>query len=314
MIKKTDKKERKKYFWKNITGDGKIPFVIIGFMIVIVSFLIILRVFVIANPSKMGDETVCHNSVITRATGILAQQVIPLNCKTSYICLSKDGSCEDMTNPEVIRVNTVEETYNTLAEKMANCWWMFGEGKVNYIGKDTLPQLYCSLCYQLAFDNSMTKIFPSGKISEGDFYNYLALTTAPDKEISYLDYLVGLKSSESIKSTLQNNNISFGEIDFGKIYYIAMGTSSEVSTLGWVGVGAAVGASLAVVILTAGTAAPIVLALGAAAEVGLSTAGGYFAGTLIQGESGKQYISPTIIEASSEDFNKLKCENIKTLA
>ena len=62
---------------------------------------------------------------------------------------------------ETKKVKTETEVYGILADEMADCWWMFGEGKVNYVGKD-LPekQLYCSICSQLAFDNSLEEIFP----------------------------------------------------------------------------------------------------------------------------------------------------------
>ena len=59
----------------------------------------------------------------------ISEDAIPLKCSRIYICISKDGTCERMTKPEVKKVKTEDEIYNILAEEMATCWWMFGEGK-----------------------------------------------------------------------------------------------------------------------------------------------------------------------------------------
>jgi hypothetical protein len=281
---------------------------------------------VILNPAKTSAETICHNSVLTRAAGVIPQAIIPLNCKTEYICLSKDGSCERMTNPEIARVNTINDVYANLAEQMAKCWCMFGEGKLNYLGKEVEPQLYCSICSQVAFDNSLDKIFPSGKINKAAFYDYLAYNKVSGKDITYLDYLVGAKSSQEIKNYLEQDNpdlgkidVAFGNISLEKQYFVVMGQFSDVAVwrkaLGFGAAGATVVAGTILIIASGGVALPtlpFIIAISSGFVAG--TTGGYFIAMGAKGESGQDYISPTIIEAYSEDYNKLQCADIKTLA
>jgi len=286
---------------------------IVLLIILIVSFVVILFFILRLNLGKTSESEVCHNSVVARGTGVIPKESVPLNCKTSYVCITKDGSCEKMTSPDIEKAKTKEEVYNVLANQMADCWWMFGEGKVNYVEKDLLSKnLYCSICTQLAFDDSLNALFSNGEIDKKDFYDYLSKTNISGKEQTYLEYLVGLKSSQEIKSTLQNSNSDFGKINLGKQYYIVMGTVSDVSVLKWVGVGVLAGAGVAVIVLTGGAGTPAVIALALGAGVGGT--GGYFAGTVINGMSGSSYLTPTIIEANSKDFEALNCKDIKTLA
>ncbi len=153
----------------------------------------------------------------------------------------------------------------------------------------------------------------AAEIDKKDFYDYLSKKNISGKDKSYLDYLVGLKSSE-IKSTLQDSNSDFGKINFGKQYYVIMGIVSDVSALKWVGAGIILVGTTAAIVLTAGSVAPILIAIGTAGGAGLGGIGGYFAGTMLMGESGNSYLTPTIIEANSADFDKLNCKEIRTLA
>ncbi len=283
---------------------------IVLLIILIVSFAVILFFLVQLNPGKTTDKEVCHNSVATRGSGVLPEESIPLNCKTDYICLTQDRSCENMVNPDIKNVKITDgvydEVYETLAKEMADCWWTFGEGKLNYVGKELQSKRYCSICSQVGFDNSLG-ITP---ISQEGLYDYLAKTNMPDKEITYLDYLVGLKSSDDIQKKLKEGNkdalilgnSNYKDIDPGKQYYIITGISSK--TGGWVGTAAVIGGVAGLVI-----AGPIGLVIGG----GVGGVGGYFIGTTIE-DAKYQYLTPSIIEASSEEFDKLQCASIKTLA
>jgi hypothetical protein len=284
-------------------------------IILIVSFAVILFFIFRLNLGKTSVKEICHNSVITRGSSVLPAESIPLNCQTTYTCITKDGSCEKMSGSfETKKVKTETEVYQILADEMADCWWMFGEGKVNYVGKD-LPanHLYCSICSQLAFDNSLEEIFPEGEIEQKNLYDYLSVTNISGEDMSYLDYLVGLKSSEEIESTLQDTGSDFGKINLENQHYVIMGITSDVNTLGWILVGAGLGAvGGAAIVFTAGLATPVVVAMAAGAITGSVL--GHFGGMMIEGESGHDYLRPTIIEANSEDFEKYDCVDIKTLS
>lgn len=287
---------------------------IVILIILIVSFVIILFLLFRLNLGKTTQEDVCHNSVVTRGAGVLPGESIPLNCKTENICLSKDGTCEQMTSPEIIKVKTTTEVYSTLAEKMADCWWMFGEGKLNYIGKGLSKQLYCSICFQLVFDNSLYEengIFDNREISQEELYDYLAETKMSDKEsTTYLEYMYGLKSAQIIKDTLASGQANFGKINLDSWQFIIMGTFNGVTVAAWVGIGAVVAGALVLSPLTGGVTLASIPGILMIAAGG---AGGYFLGSTIKGESGQDYLAPTIIGANSEDYKKLKCAEIKTL-
>jgi hypothetical protein len=289
---------------------------IVLLIILIVSFAVILFFLLRLNLGKASDEEVCHNSVVTRGSGVIPKESVPLNCKTSYICITKDGSCEKMTSPEIMKVGTKDEVYKVLADKMADCWWMFGEGKLNYVGNTFLSQLYCSICSQVAFDNSLDGIFTNGEIDKKDFYNYLSVTSISNKDISYLDYLMGLKNSQTIEDALKENdpNLSFGKINIGKQYSIVMGIFSEVGVGTWIATGVGAGIFIAgITIVTGGVGtAPAIILIGSGAIGG--GVGGYMMGTAVRGESGHDYLSPTIIETNSADIDNLRCASIKTLA
>ncbi len=284
---------------------------IVILIILIISFIVILFFIFRLNLGKQSDSDICHNSVVTRGSGVVPKESIPLNCKTAYVCLTKDGTCESMTNPEIKKVKDETETYSVLAEEMATCWWMFGEGKLNYLSQDLLAQnLYCSICNQIAFDNSMNDLFSGGNIDKNNLYNYLSTTKMPDSDKNYLDYLSGVNAQE-IRATLQSSKTDFGVINLGKQYFIVMGEVSDVSVLKWIGAGVLAGAGVAAIILTAGAATPAVVAIGTGAAAGGT--GGYFIGTTIKSGS-STYMTPVIIEANSKDYESLGCKNIKTVA
>ncbi|MDD5012156.1 MAG: hypothetical protein PHQ66_00710 [Candidatus Nanoarchaeia archaeon] len=279
---------------------------IVLLIILIASFAVILFFIFRLNLGQTTEKEVCHNSVLTRGSKVLPGESVPLNCKTTYICISEDGTCEQVTSPDIKRTENKDEVFNALANEMADCWWVFGEGKINYVGEELFSKLYCSLCSQVSFDDSVGKIFPSGEIDKTEFYRYLATTNISNKDLTYLDYLVGLKNSQAIEDTLTTNQSAFGKININKQSYVVMGTISKVSVVQW----AVAGAGIAVLaVVTAGAAIPVVLVVGAAGGVG-----GHFIGTIIDGVGGQSYLSPTIIEANSADFNSLKCESIQTLA
>ncbi|VVB83245.1 Uncharacterised protein [uncultured archaeon] len=284
---------------------------IVLLIILIASFAVILFFLFRLNLGKTTDAETCHNSIVQRGSGVLPKESVPLNCKTQYVCLTKDGTCNEMTSPQIEKVNTKEDVYNVLANQMADCWWMFGEGKLNYIQDTALSSLYCSICDQVAFDKSVNNIFASGEIDQNDFYNYLSTHNASGKDVNYLEYLTGVTISHSIITAVKDGSADLGKINLNNQYYIMTGIFNKVSILTWIGGGVAVGGAIGVAIVSGGASIPLTLAI-----IGGSTIGGtagYFIGTKVKGPSGNDYIPPTLIGANSEDFNKLKCASIKTI-
>lgn len=298
---------------------------IVILIVLLMSFAVILFFLFRLNLGHSSQKDICHNSVVMKGNPVLSKGDVSLNCKRSYVCVSEDGSCEAMTNPEIIKVKTANETYKALADEMADCWWMFGEGKIDYLNDKALRKNYCSICNQLAFDDSIKQIpeFNSGKLSKDELYDYLAKTPLSQGKETYAEYFFGTSDLKGIKNDVLNNANNtkqigtFGEIDLTKSQFVLMGIVSEpgkfykiagtslvvlalLTPLGWVG-------------------GAIIIGTG----IGVATYGGEIAeiynpkilAITVKGDGvDNAFISPTIIEANSDEFNLLQCKDIMTLA
>ncbi len=284
---------------------------IVLLIILIASFAILLFFLVQLNLGQTTEKEICHNSVVTKGSSILPGETVPLDCKRQYLCLTKDGSCEQMTKPNKERVDSREEVYEILANEMADCWWMFGEGKIDYVKDDLFEKLYCSICSQVAFDDSMSGIFENGLIYENILYAYMEDNKVPNNEETYLYYLYKANDYEKVKQDLEESGVEFGRIDITNQYYVMMGITSDVSKLGWAArVGGGVFAIALTPIIGAGWGGIGVATLLASGGAGVGTAVGIF----VEGLSGNHYLAPSIIEVNSEEFESLDCKSISTLA
>jgi len=300
---------------------------IVILIIAITSFAIILFLLFRLNLGKTTDNEICHDSVVRRGNSILPEGTTPLTCHTSYICITEDGTCEEMTEPEIKKVKTKEEIYQILADEMVDCWWMFGEGKIEYIKKGWTHENYCSICSQLGFDNSIKNIkdFEEGQISKDDFYDYLMQKEISNKDLTYSEYFFGTKNINVLKEmALQQHGLegTFGEIKIDKRYYIVMGITTEVD--GWVVTMGSIGAVIGGIVMShtpLGWIAGAVIVGGAG--IGVGTIAQEISDSIepeilaitIEGKEGVQnkFMAPTIIEEDSNKFKALNCESIEIL-
>lgn len=314
---------------KKVTGaKGEITTQqIVLLIILLISFAVILFLIFRLDPSKDTDKEICHNSVVLKGTA-LPDAATPLKCSRTYVCLSKDGSCEKMTSPDIIKVKSEEEIYEAIAKEMADCWWMFGEGKISYVDPTGIPRNYCSICTQFVLDDSINEIEGvEDKISQDKLYEYLSKTTMPDGEKTYTNYLLKTNDLERVKRDLSrraDEEVTFGSIDFGKQYFIVMGITSETNALTWALGGALIAGIGAVSIATGGLAPAMVstILVGEVAGAGAGVAGELALSDLISPKIGaiviegeeidNKFMVPTIIEASSEEFELLNCADILT--
>lgn len=306
---------------------------IIGLVILLVSFVVILILYIRLDIGGETDEEICHNSIVMASNKIIPTEAIEIKCSTKYICLTADGSCDELTSPdETIDIDFENEVYFALAEEMANCWWMFGRGEKSYVADEITKQNHCSICSQIYFDDSLTEIsgFEKGKISKDELYEYLSETERIDGDENYLQYLLGTNDLEKLKSEIVSNEDNteqigtFGNILIGEHYFVVMGIRSEVNTFGWVVRGAAVGGVAVVTLATFGIGAAgftAVLIGEVAGGVGGALVGSELAeklkpeiGALIVEGQGidNVFMAPTIIEANSEKFDSLNCEDVLT--
>lgn len=294
---------------------------IVLLIILLVSFAIILFLLFRLDIFGQSNSEICHNSVVMRSASP-SEEAIPLKCSRTYICLSKDGSCERMTDPKIKKVKTKLEIYNALAEEMANCWWMFGEGKVDYVGKDFFTKdNYCSICSQIGFDDSIKEIQGIGEeISKDDLYRYLSNTTMPDKGVTYSQYFFGTSDIEQLKrAALQGQNGTsvvagtFGTIDLDKQHFVLVGITSEVTGRGWK---IAVGSVVAVVgffipgpgwTWTGAILGALVVGVGEVTQ-GIEPE---ISAIIVDGNGVKNsFMAPTIQEANSNSLKKLNCYDV----
>jgi hypothetical protein len=237
-------------------------------------------------PDKEINEQTCRASVVLRGgTG----EVVPLNCQREYICITKDGSCEGMTKPEIKKVKSEYELYDVLAEEMRYCWWMYGEGDINYVKDRVTPQNLCSICDQIFFDDSIKELkaydgnaeiypFVDGKIKKDEFYKYLAASKMPEseKDLTYSQYIFNQDNFEELKQGLSSSagkQVTFGTIEIGKPHFIVMGITTEVNDVTWA-LGGAVVAGIGVLVLVPASVLALPLVGIAAVAVG-EGAGGY---------------------------------------
>ena len=285
---------------------------IVLLLILIISFIIILLFLFRLNPGDESKKEACHQSVVLRGNSAIPADAVPLKCEVNYLCITKDGTCEGITTKNVEKVKTEEEIYDVLANEMADCWWMFGEGDLNYVGKDMAHNLYCSLCTQFILDDSLNEIegIENGRVDESRFYQYLGAKEYSDKDMSYLKYITGANSFSSLESSISSKGGSFGSYELGKQYFVMMGIYSEVGIGRWIATGAAVGVAIVLTPFLPGGG----IGLASAIVMTLSTGGGIAAGTIVQGGSGESFLTPVIIQANSDEFKVFDCKDVMTIA
>ena len=294
---------------------------IVMIIILITSFAVILFFLFRLGIGEKSEEQLCRNSVLQKASVFTDA---PLQCYRNYVCITKDGSCEELIKPEKIKVKTLDEVYVALANEMTDCWWMFGEGKVNYVGDDITHNNYCSICSQIYFDDSLEALdgIENKKISKDELYEYMTKNEY-SKDQTYSQYLLGTNDLSIFKE-----QGSFGNIEIGKQYFNVMGITSEVGNPWSASLGAGAAAYTAIgifktFIVSATTSGPPgwvagLIVVGTAAI----TAGALEISDLIEPEIGaivvegrginNKFMAPTLQEADPDKFKALNCEDVLT--
>ena len=161
---------------------------IILLIVLIASFAIILFFILNLDFKSTSDKEICHNSVALRSAS--KNLVGKLDCNTNYVCISGGGECSDITVSETIEVDVEnkQEIMKAIADEMVDCWWMFGEGELNYVSITETPveASVCGLCSVVKFDSKVVE--ESAQITYREFYEYLAGLEKSGAE-SYLEYL-----------------------------------------------------------------------------------------------------------------------------
>ena len=172
---------------------------LVTIIILIVSFAVLLILLFKLNLGETTDKEICHNSVLMKSKG--KGLIGELDCKTNYICISGGGECKDFNPTTTVKVNpkNKSEIIKEIADEMADCWWMFGECKLDYGNFWDLKGYHCAICSIIKFDNKIQENFP--EISYTEFYNYL--NKPKDKTQTYLKYLYGTSSLNELEQKFE---------------------------------------------------------------------------------------------------------------
>jgi hypothetical protein len=178
---------------------------IMGIIVLVVSFAILLVAYVKFNVSDVADRETCHQSVILRASlpGQLGiKNLVPLKCKTDDICVTDNlvakGDCGKLYTGkyDTTRVKTKTDIEKAIVTEMYDCWKMMGEGKVPVFSNALVEQQgwgeidsFCTVCSLIQFDDGVL----NNKDIELDDINlneYIKTRAIPDTDISYYQYFL----------------------------------------------------------------------------------------------------------------------------
>ncbi len=168
-----------------IKEKGGIP---IEYTVVIIlaifGFFIILLFLPKLGFGGESDKQICYNSIVlsSGSKGIVGS----INCKTNYLCISGGGKCEDIKPSATVKVNSnnKEEIIKAIADEMADCWWMFGQGELDYTRGGFTGNFACAVCSIVKFDEKIQGRY--------DGITYKEIIDSLDKPMngeSYLTYL-----------------------------------------------------------------------------------------------------------------------------
>jgi len=193
--------------------------ILVVMIILIIGFVILL--FFYSQIAWTGDidRTVCHQSVVYRATlpeFANAKELVPLKCKTEKICITSDffGKCKEFEGAKgvtKIKVKNEKDIEKVFAQEIFSCWKTMGEGKLSlfndYLAKSlalSTIQSSCVICSRIAFDeDSLVK----SKIDKNkiNVFNYMISHKVPNEEISYYEKIVGSGSVNTENSKIKDS-------------------------------------------------------------------------------------------------------------
>jgi hypothetical protein len=197
-------------------------------IVLIVSFVIILFLIFRLNLGGTTDAEICHNSVVLKGQSDLTSG--PLDCKTDYICISGGGDCSEFSSSAQIKIDAENKTQimEAIADEMANCWYMFGEGKIDYGSGFLSKSVSCGICSIISFDNNIQD--KTKEISYAEFYDYLK-NTKKDSSQTYLYYLYKVNDLQDIGDK-EYFGFDMGEkIETSQKYSLITGVDMNVKVL-----------------------------------------------------------------------------------
>ena len=200
---------------------------LVGLIVLIASFAIILFFIFRLNPFDVTQAEICHNSLVLKDKG--KGFIGEIDCRSNYVCVS-GNDCESFPTTKNVRISSdPQKIKKFLAEELAQCWWTFGEGKLDFSNVDDDT---CARCSIIRFDESLSQETPSIPLSK--LYSFLA-TEEFEGEETYLSYLYGTSTVPRFKEKMNLISGIFDvetmTIDLTKDQVIVIGVNSKIKTL-----------------------------------------------------------------------------------
>ncbi len=116
------------------------------------------------------------------------------------MCISGGEDCEGINPTTTVKVNpdSKEEIMKAIADEMADCWWMFGEGELDYMRGNFFGNTACAICSIVKFDNKIQESQEEG-ITYEEFIKFLANESkSKNEKDTYLHYLYDVYSVDEL--------------------------------------------------------------------------------------------------------------------
>jgi hypothetical protein len=156
---------------------------IVLLIILLVSFAVLLFFIYQLNFQELSEKQICQNSIQVKSKTSFFSEI---DCKTNYICISGGDSCSNFNAKTSIKIDLSakdggkEQIMKVIADEMADCWWMFGEGKLDYVGGIDTPGYRCAICSTIEFDEKIQEKYPeivfSSEVQIDTSEKYLIIT------------------------------------------------------------------------------------------------------------------------------------------
>ncbi len=188
---------------------------LVTIIILILSFSVILFLIFRLDLGTTSNKEICRNSVLLSEKTDFKSS--PLDCRTNYLCISSDGECEGFSSTSEVKATTKNETMKALAEEMADCWWMFGEGEIDYVSKfpGLLDKNVCAVCSLVSFEGL------DEEITHEEFYMYLSENKKSSSQ-TYSQYLYASNDLSDLRGLFPKRYFE-NNLDLSKEYFILTG-------------------------------------------------------------------------------------------
>ena len=145
---------------------------LVTLIILIASFAIILFLIFRLDLGQVTREQVCHNSVVLQARNPLDKldTSVEFDCEARDVCITGGEECVGSFD-KIIDVDKSDNSgvIKGILGEMTNCWWMFGEGKLDFSFVAFGEKTRCGICSRISFDSSLNDV----AVGYGELFYYM---------------------------------------------------------------------------------------------------------------------------------------------